>query len=611
MHSTAAMDHLLGNRRMPRAASRRRWRSGGELGEVRREAAAENALGLARLDRGEVQLARRRSRSRPTSGIAWESASTRARCAPTSASWSRRAALCRRRSPATRRLRALFHEVGDRSQEARILNNLGGVYDLQGEPDAALDHYRQALALRQELARSPRARPRPSTTSAVVHRALGEWQEALRIYGQVREILPPLGDRCSRGLAAQQPRLRLQQPGRAAARPRLSGGGPEAAPGDRRPPGRGHHAQQPRPRLAQSGRSAQGARPPPAGLELRRGSARPPAGGGHPAAPRRGPARAAGLRRPRSASSSRRSPASQRRAIGAARPRPCTFAGVRSPSPAGRRRRCPVLRGGADAAPDPARPRRRGRDALRPGRRRSGRSAAPTRRAPTPRRRWPRVEELRTGFVSPDLRAAFLATAAPRLLAARSTCSWTGTPPIPPAATTGRPSRSASGPARAACSTSCTPGAAHRRQRASRRAARAPPVPAPPAERQGRSAAAGEQGGGEGEALGREIETPARRARRRRGRDPPARSALRRLRRRLPRRSASRRSPALLDPGTLLLEYSLGEERSYLWAVGAEAAPQLRPPARAGDRGSGAAGPRGAEHRRGRRRRRRTEAPEP
>ncbi len=91
-------------------------------------------------------------------------------------------------------VRALFLGLGDRSREEVILNNLGGLFDLQGEPDAALDHYRQALALRR--ARGDRSGEAQTLNNiAVLHRRLGEWQEALRLYGEARQIAADLGDR--------------------------------------------------------------------------------------------------------------------------------------------------------------------------------------------------------------------------------------------------------------------------------------------------------------------------------------------------------------------------------------------------------------------------------
>jgi CHAT domain-containing protein/tetratricopeptide (TPR) repeat protein len=88
---------------------------------------------------------------------------------------------------------AFYREHGDVSGEASALNSLGGVYDQMGEPDAALDHYGKALALWQSLGnRIDEARTLKNI--GPVHRALGEWQEALRVYGQAREILAEASD---------------------------------------------------------------------------------------------------------------------------------------------------------------------------------------------------------------------------------------------------------------------------------------------------------------------------------------------------------------------------------------------------------------------------------
>jgi CHAT domain-containing protein/tetratricopeptide (TPR) repeat protein len=90
-------------------------------------------------------------------------------------------------------VRALFREAGDSSQEPRMLNNLGGVYDLLGEPDAALESYGQALALRHALG-DRGGEAQTLNNIAMIHQVLGDWQEALRIYARLREILPSPGD---------------------------------------------------------------------------------------------------------------------------------------------------------------------------------------------------------------------------------------------------------------------------------------------------------------------------------------------------------------------------------------------------------------------------------
>ena len=89
---------------------------------------------------------------------------------------------------------AFFRGFGIEGQEASILNGIGGIHDLQGESDAALASYEQALALWRALG----DRYNETTTlsnMAAVYRALGEWQDALRLYDQARKILAPLDDR--------------------------------------------------------------------------------------------------------------------------------------------------------------------------------------------------------------------------------------------------------------------------------------------------------------------------------------------------------------------------------------------------------------------------------
>ncbi|MFL6200731.1 MAG: CHAT domain-containing protein [Thermoanaerobaculia bacterium] len=91
-------------------------------------------------------------------------------------------------------LLALYRPRGNPAGEATVLNNLGGVYGLMGEPDAALEHYREALALRQAL--GDRAGEAQTLNNiAVIHSGLAEWQEALRVYDQARQILADLGNR--------------------------------------------------------------------------------------------------------------------------------------------------------------------------------------------------------------------------------------------------------------------------------------------------------------------------------------------------------------------------------------------------------------------------------
>ena len=73
--------------------------------------------------------------------------------------------------------------LGDRGGEARLLNNIGGVYDILGEPQAALDRYAQALAVWRSLTNST-AQGDTLNNIGVIHYNLGELQTALDYYQQ-------------------------------------------------------------------------------------------------------------------------------------------------------------------------------------------------------------------------------------------------------------------------------------------------------------------------------------------------------------------------------------------------------------------------------------------
>lgn len=168
------------------------WR---ELGEPELEAATLNGLGMTLSAKGELEAAGETLRSalsawQSLGGNRFEEAETRSNLCYIDLSRGALAAAL----PCLEEARALYHELGSRKQEARTLNNIGGVYDRQGQPDAALENYEQALALRRTIA-DHRGEAETLINIAVVHRALGEWQEALRVYDQVREIAAPLGDR--------------------------------------------------------------------------------------------------------------------------------------------------------------------------------------------------------------------------------------------------------------------------------------------------------------------------------------------------------------------------------------------------------------------------------
>ncbi len=84
--------------------------------------------------------------------------------------------------------------IGDRSGEARTLNNLGAVYDTLGEKQQALDCYNQALRIEREVGnRSGEA----ITLNNIgrVYDSLGERQKALTYYDEALPIVRLAGDR--------------------------------------------------------------------------------------------------------------------------------------------------------------------------------------------------------------------------------------------------------------------------------------------------------------------------------------------------------------------------------------------------------------------------------
>ncbi|WP_404783556.1 tetratricopeptide repeat protein [Altericista sp. CCNU0014] len=84
--------------------------------------------------------------------------------------------------------------VDERTQEATTLNNMGGVYDALGEKQKALEYYNQALP----ISRAVGDRTREATTLnniGLVYDALGEKTKALEYYNQSLLISRAVGDR--------------------------------------------------------------------------------------------------------------------------------------------------------------------------------------------------------------------------------------------------------------------------------------------------------------------------------------------------------------------------------------------------------------------------------
>lgn len=82
----------------------------------------------------------------------------------------------------------LHRILGDRQEEATTLNNLGAHYDSLGEVYKALDHYNQAISLSRVVG----DRFTEATTLdgiGLIHRSLGQWQKALECFHQSLLIL--------------------------------------------------------------------------------------------------------------------------------------------------------------------------------------------------------------------------------------------------------------------------------------------------------------------------------------------------------------------------------------------------------------------------------------
>ncbi|MBD1815102.1 tetratricopeptide repeat protein [Microcoleus vaginatus DQ-U2] len=90
----------------------------------------------------------------------------------------------------------LFRAIGEREQEARTLNYIGIVYSELGEKQKALEHYGQSLPISQAVGdRSGQAVTLISIGH--VYSELGDQQKALEYYSQSLAIFQTLGDRSS------------------------------------------------------------------------------------------------------------------------------------------------------------------------------------------------------------------------------------------------------------------------------------------------------------------------------------------------------------------------------------------------------------------------------
>jgi CHAT domain-containing protein/Flp pilus assembly protein TadD len=88
----------------------------------------------------------------------------------------------------------LFREVSDRTGQARTLNNIGRVYSALGEKQKALDYYNQSLPLRQAV--SDKAGEATTLNNiGALYSALGEKQKALDYYNQALPLARASSDK--------------------------------------------------------------------------------------------------------------------------------------------------------------------------------------------------------------------------------------------------------------------------------------------------------------------------------------------------------------------------------------------------------------------------------
>ncbi|MGG6237476.1 CHAT domain-containing tetratricopeptide repeat protein [Nodosilinea sp. AN01ver1] len=88
----------------------------------------------------------------------------------------------------------LNRAVGDRQSEATTLNNMGTLYDALGERETALEHYQQALALNRAVG-SRRGEATTLNNMGAVYSDLGEYETALDYCQQALSLRRAVGDR--------------------------------------------------------------------------------------------------------------------------------------------------------------------------------------------------------------------------------------------------------------------------------------------------------------------------------------------------------------------------------------------------------------------------------
>ncbi|GAB4287218.1 MAG: CHAT domain-containing protein [Oscillatoriaceae cyanobacterium] len=88
----------------------------------------------------------------------------------------------------------LRRQLGDKGEESIILLNIGKVYSNLGEKQTALEYYNQALSIQQEIGNQAAAATILNNLGRV-YESIGDWQAALNHYEQSLSLLRAVGNR--------------------------------------------------------------------------------------------------------------------------------------------------------------------------------------------------------------------------------------------------------------------------------------------------------------------------------------------------------------------------------------------------------------------------------
>ena len=89
---------------------------------------------------------------------------------------------------------ALNRAIRDSAAEAKTLSSIAGTYLSMGEPQQALDYHKQALDIQRRLKLSPEE-AKTLEEMALVYSSLGDYEQSLKTSEQALEIFEQLGDR--------------------------------------------------------------------------------------------------------------------------------------------------------------------------------------------------------------------------------------------------------------------------------------------------------------------------------------------------------------------------------------------------------------------------------